>query len=86
MGRERITTWAEVQQLVLRQIEDGLTNQTEQNWDYEGAASNLGYNKSTLIKMVSQKKIPHHKVNGKVYFLKGEIVRWIKTDGESAAA
>ena len=37
-----------------------------------------GYTKPTIYGYCQKNKIPHHKRNGRLFFLKSEIINWIK--------
>lgn len=81
MGRHRFTTLREVFEAVKKELIPEMTAQTEVVFDSEDAAEFLKYkNKRTLQNLVSLNRIPHHKRNGKIYFLKSELVAWIKND------
>lgn len=82
MGNSKFTTWAEVKRKVSEQLSNEMNNQNETIWTYQELAEQLGKSVKTLQNLVSLNKIPHHKALGSTYFLKGEIIRWIKCDGE----
>lgn len=44
----------------------------------EEAAEFIRVKKSQLYKLVSENKIPHHRVVGKLVFFKGELIEWIR--------
>ena len=82
----------------IRDLVQLLVSDTDEWLDYKGAAEYLGYEVTTLRKMVSNLEIPHHRdcstkdrrgrAQGKVTFLKSELFLWrkkfrIETSAES---
>ncbi len=43
------------------------------------AAQLTGLSQSTIYKLVSKKRIPHYKREGRLYFNQQELIEWIKT-------
>ena len=76
MGRHKFTTLREVFEAVKKELVPEMTAQSEIVFDTEAAANFLCYkSKRTLQNLVALNKIPHHKKNGRVLFLKSEIFR-----------
>jgi predicted DNA-binding transcriptional regulator AlpA len=48
-------------------------------WNLNDASLMLGYNEAYLYKLVSSGRIPHCKpTNGKVFFLKEDLLEWMR--------
>ena len=78
MGLRQSVTLEEIAQR-LERIEQRLGANTIQPFPFAEAAKYLGLSKSTLYRLTSQSKIPHHKPGGKkIVFLKGDLDTYIQ--------
>lgn len=73
----------EFESLLLDFLSDNSNSNSDFNseiMDVEICARFLNKSPVTIYKYMSQKKIPFVKKNGSVYFLKSEILEWIKNE------
>lgn len=56
------------------------TNQKNELLTFDDAVYMLGFSKSYLYKLTSQRQIPHYKPIGKtIYFKRSELMQWIES-------
>ncbi|MBO6247585.1 MAG: helix-turn-helix domain-containing protein [Bacteroidales bacterium] len=57
----------------------GQSAESEQLMDLEEACKFLGKKSSTIYSMTSERKIPFMKRGNKLYFLKSDLLEWVKS-------
>lgn len=64
---------------ILKKINSSATNEEVIFLNIDDAAKMIDLAKPTLYGLVHQNKIPYHKKSKRLYFLKSEILDWIKS-------
>jgi excisionase family DNA binding protein len=63
---------------VIRIMEEKKTSEKDEILNVEQVAELIGYRKTSIYGLVKKNKIPFHK-KGKLFFLKSEIIKWLKS-------
>ena len=56
-----------------------LSSDTDEVLDFEATIKLLGVSKATLYKWTSEGIIPHNKPGGKLFFIREDLIQWIKS-------
>jgi len=72
---ENLTLLAEQ---ILKAINDGKKLGEDKYLTIEELVELIGYKKTSIYGLVQKRKIPYHK-KGKLFFLKSEIMEWLKS-------
>lgn len=82
--KQKFATLNDVFNKMKEEFASTLIEQNEIIWRIADVSKETTWSEKTIRNMVSLKTIPCHRIGGKVFFLKGEIIRWIKKNGEKA--
>jgi len=74
----------EVKQIKALLLETSTNDGADSLLTIEETSEFLHVKKQTLYSYVSQGLIPHHKKAGRLYFLKDELINWIKSGNKRA--
>jgi excisionase family DNA binding protein len=66
-----------IAKMLLKYVREQELNQEEQYLTIEELGELIGYKKTSIYGLVQKNKIPYHK-RGKLFFLKSEIMEWLK--------
>jgi predicted DNA-binding transcriptional regulator AlpA len=64
--------------MLIKYVREGETSQEDQYLNIEELGKLIDYQKSSIYGLVQKNKIPYHK-KGKLFFLKSEIMEWLKS-------
>ena len=67
-----------IAKMLLKYAREEESSQEDQYLTIEELAELIGYKKTSIYGLVQKKKIPYHK-KGKLFFLKSEIMEWLKS-------
>ena len=67
-----------IAKMLLKQARQEEAIQAEQYLTIEELGKLIGYKKTSIYGLVQKNKIPYHK-KGKLFFLKSEIMEWLKS-------
>jgi excisionase family DNA binding protein len=74
----------EVKQIKALILETSTKDGADSILSIEETSEFLHVQKQTLYSYVSKRQIPHHKRAGRLYFLKNELIDWIKSGNKRA--
>ena len=66
-----------IAKILLKQLLEQDVSQEDQYLTIEELGELIGYKKTSIYGLVQKNKIPYHK-RGKLFFLKSEIMEWLK--------
>ncbi len=66
-----------IAKILLKYFREQENSQEEKYLTIEEVAKLIGYKKTSIYGLVQKNKIPYHK-KGKLFFLKSEIMEWLK--------
>jgi hypothetical protein len=64
---------------ILNRLPDEEKNNSNELLDFDQAVAFIRRPKSTLYSLVRKQEIPHSKVCRRLYFIKSDLMEWIKT-------
>ncbi len=67
-----------IAKMLLKYAREQEQNQVEQYLTIDELCELIGYKKTSIYGLVQKNKIPYHK-KGKLFFLKSEIMEWLKS-------
>lgn len=67
-----------IAKMLLKYAREEESSQEDQYLTIDELCELIGYKKTSVYGLVQKKKIPYHK-KGKLYFLKSEIMEWLKS-------
>ena len=70
---------------VIRIMNENNSSEKDEFLNVDQVADLIGYQKSSIYGLVKKNKIPYHK-KGKLFFLKSEIIEWLKKGKKSTSS